>query len=75
MREKRTKILQKDVFTLSVREIEQGERPGWYVRKEVQLDGEEVMMRFEIETSIHRWRAKWEIIKVRATKLLQKNGP
>lgn len=69
MREKNRSIIEKDVFNISIKELEEGERPGW--RKEVQIliEGQRVTMKFDVWWSISKWSATWGIIKMKLLNL------
>lgn len=66
VREVRRKIVERNIFTLSIEEIEEGERPGWVKRAAIVVDGEKVTMTFEVEWRINKLKAKWELLKLRA---------
>lgn len=69
MREEQRKIIERNIFTLTIEELEEGERPGWLKRMVVVIDGEKVEMRFDVEWHISKYRAKWEILKLHGKSL------
>lgn len=74
VREEYRKIVERSIFTLTIEELEEGERPGWIKRERVVLDGEKVEMKFELEWRISKPRAKWELFKLRLKNLWLNHG-
>lgn len=75
MRETYRQISERDVFTLTIEELEEGERPGWLKRARIVIDGEYATMEFDVQWNISKWGARWEIIKMRYIALRKRLWP
>lgn len=69
------RILERDIFGLSVEEIEEGERPGWIKRAVIIIDGEYIVMRFDVQYRMNKWVAMAKYMRIKLKHIREKHGP
>ena len=69
------RILERDIFGLTVEQIEEGERPGWIKRAVIIIDGEYVVMRFDVQYRMNKWVAMAKYMRIKLKHIRKKHGP
>lgn len=75
MRRVYREILERDVFNLTIEELEEGERPGWVERCIIVIEGDYMTMRFDVHWNVTRFEAMVKVVKMQIriwTKQLRK---
>jgi len=61
----------RNAFTLSIDEIEGGERPGWVERMRIVIGGDYVMLKIDAQWRISWARAQYHIQKIKLKQALK----